>query len=1101
MAQETEQLLFEVVLDIPKVKENAEIARAALASLRIEKEKTQKMFESKLLGEEVYRKTMQALLVEIDKTEKELVGYSKTLLEHQTKQKSANAIAVQAVKSFTALESGLTSLINTESKSAKSSQQLAEQIKLLNAERKREQAISEATAGSMDALDDLISELEDEYRGLTKAKRDDLSVGGVLLTQINDLTRIQDKNRKVMSDSGKSLKDYIRDTNILGVNLGQTQDSFKSAWQGADLFGKFLLTARGAALLLAAALPIAILTGLYLILTKSQKGMDFLARTTAGLSSIFSAFTSKVIAIGDALANAWENPKQGIIDFGKFVQQNLINRFTALGVIIDGIRSRDWGKVGDGLIQMGTGAEGAATNLKKAYDQGVALANLSIQIKEDEIKLNTERARSEKFIERQKQIAQDTTKSVETRSKAERAAFAASQKIQSAEEALQKKRVQLAQAEAKANQNNREAREKVSQEEAKLDDIAKNRIGQRTELQNQLNTIEAEGIQKVEENAKKLAAEQVAEAELALVVAKQKGDSTIEIEEEVLRRQVALIHAKAEAEKVGADVTVAQKKLINAKAQAEELEAIKAHAQLVQQRTFAIMDAQLAARLSLVQKGTQAEFDLQKDALSAQLDREKSDAVDRIKNRRLLTAELRRLDAQYNADVEQLTQQFEQSQITQTANAEAQKIQIRQDASEATLSDLRLFDGQRIDLEEKTQLKLLEIEKKFALEKVNPTDTKAKEKLEEDFQVRRNSIIAKAAAARRDLNRQIDADQIADAKAVAESRLALSKAGSHEELQARIDGINAERDAALNVAHLTADQKKAINDKANREIEDAELEHNKRIIGQVLDVYSQATSAASSVINAQIDSATKALDDQQQAALDSAALSAEAREGIERNYQKKKAKLEKEAAEQRKKIALVEATINTAKAILEAAPNPFLMALAGAVGLVQIGIISSQQFAKGGAVDPSQGGLVNGPSHAQGGIPMYHKSGRYVGEMEGDEIILTRGVYRNPVLRNLASYANQMAGGVAIEGTPKIASPRTYTPFQMAYGGVMSLSQSQPMIQPSTINLDSINRLVTQSVVNGVAQAVKSMPAPQVQVKDIQSGVGRRVRVENRADY
>lgn len=1110
MPQETETLLFEVVLNIPQVKEKAEVAQAALARLRKEKAETKKEFDKGEISAQEFGKSMQSITTQISKAQKELNGYNKIIANHEKQQRSADAIIKNLTSSISAAEAELNNLASTEGLAGEKAQQLNARIKSLSDELRAQDAVIDSTRGSMKALDNLIDELKDDYSKLSKAKREDAEVGGRLLSQINSLTKEQEKNQKVVDNSRKGVKEYIRDIDVFGFNIGKTADSFEAGSQGAGVFAKSLVSARGAAIGLMAVPLIFFLVTILAFVTKTQVGMDFLDRKIKGLTITLGVLARDLGEVGQAIYEAFQNPKQAISDLVDFIGNNLLNRIKAFKVIYEGILNLDARKLSDGFIQMGTGVTDASKKvgdytekLNKARLAGEQIARVNQQLADEEQKLNLERAKSRAEFERLKKIADDTTRSTKDRIDAANKANTIEVSSTNKLIALQNKKVANMVAEQKLLGKTRENEEAINKERIEGARLEEDIYDRTTELQNTLNSIKKEAAQKAEEYAKRVAEAAVAEAERALIIAKQKGDATIEIEEEVLKRQVALIRAKAAAEKVGADVTIAQKKLIDTKAFAEELEAIKAHARLVEERTFTIQDAQLSARLALVQKGTQAEFDLQSQALGAQLDRQKSDAVDRIKNKKELTAELRRLDARYNADIEQLTQQFEQTQVVQAANLEAQKIQIRQDASEATLSDLRAFDGQRISLEEQTQLKLLEIEKKFAQEKIKPGDTKALEKLEEEFQIRRNAIIAKGAASRRELNRQIDADEIADARARANSRLALSKVGSDEELQARIDAINAEREAALNVAHQTADQKKAINDKANRDIEDAELEHTKRIVGQVLEVYSQATSLASNIINTQIANQSKALDDQQKATLDSAALSAEAREGIERNYQKKKEKLEKEAAEKRKKIALVEAAINTAKAILEAAPNPFLMALAGAVGAIQIGIISSQQFAKGGLVDPNQGGLVHGPSHAQGGIPMYHKSGRYVGEMEGKEIVLTKGVYENPVLRNLASYANQMAGGVALEGTARISAnraPTTYTPFRMAYGGVIGLSQPQPMIQQNNVNLDSINRLVTQSVVNGVAQAVSSMPAPQVQVKDIQSGIGRRVRVERRAD-
>lgn len=63
-----------------------------------------------------------------------------------------------------------------------------------------------------------------------------------------------------------------------------------------------------------------------------------------------------------------------------------------------------------------------------------------------------------------------------------------------------------------------------------------------------------------------------------------------------------------------------------------------------------------------------------------------------------------------------------------------------------------------------------------------------------------------------------------------------------------------------------------------------------------------------------------------------------------------------------------------------------------------VATITSKKFKYGGI--PS--GVLSGPSHEGGGIPLV---------AEGDEIILTKGVYRDPRLRSMASQLNVAGGG------------------------------------------------------------------------------------------
>jgi len=63
------------------------------------------------------------------------------------------------------------------------------------------------------------------------------------------------------------------------------------------------------------------------------------------------------------------------------------------------------------------------------------------------------------------------------------------------------------------------------------------------------------------------------------------------------------------------------------------------------------------------------------------------------------------------------------------------------------------------------------------------------------------------------------------------------------------------------------------------------------------------------------------------------------------------------------------------------------------------------------AVKFAKGGPVFGPSHAEGGIPFTVKGSSSINEMEGNEIILTKGVYEDPILRAAASQINTLGGG------------------------------------------------------------------------------------------
>lgn len=106
----------------------------------------------------------------------------------------------------------------------------------------------------------------------------------------------------------------------------------------------------------------------------------------------------------------------------------------------------------------------------------------------------------------------------------------------------------------------------------------------------------------------------------------------------------------------------------------------------------------------------------------------------------------------------------------------------------------------------------------------------------------------------------------------------------------------------------------------------------------------------------------------------------------EEALKKKQDVLEKKRKQQQKQQSLVNSIINTALGVtqaLAAFPPPASWALAaavGALGAVQTAMIASQKYAKGGVID--------GPSHSQGGVKIPTKKG--ISEVEGNEFITNK---------------------------------------------------------------------------------------------------------------
>jgi hypothetical protein len=99
---------------------------------------------------------------------------------------------------------------------------------------------------------------------------------------------------------------------------------------------------------------IAGLAGIVQFFTKTERGAQQLRVIMAGLSASFNVIRDRAIAFGETIVKALKDPKQAIIDLGKVILDNLINRFTAIPKIIQGA----FGVISKGAMATGLAVKG-----------------------------------------------------------------------------------------------------------------------------------------------------------------------------------------------------------------------------------------------------------------------------------------------------------------------------------------------------------------------------------------------------------------------------------------------------------------------------------------------------------------------------------------------------------------------------------------------------------------------------------------------------------------------------------------------------------------------------------------------------------------------
>ena len=237
----------------------------------------------------------------------------------------------------------------------------------------------------------------------------------------------------------------------------------------------------------------------------------------------------------------------------------------------------------------------------------------------------------------------------------------------------------------------------------------------------------------------------------------------------------------------------------------------------------------------------------------------------------------------------------------------------------------------------------------------------------------------------------------------------LKKMKLEQEFQDRIDAITGQSEKEIEILLGLEEQKKLalkeqqeifkIEDeekrikereefqKAEDEWDKKQLEKKRAVEQAKVDIVRDSLQLLSQINNLAAQQQLQNFDKDAKKKLDSFKGTEQEKENFKQDLDKKRQKIEKDIFERQKKINTLMAKIETAMSVVKAlgsAPPPYsfvLAALAGAAGAVQIATIQGQQF--------EDGGLVEGASHRQGGIQMYHKSGQHLGEMEGNEYIVS----------------------------------------------------------------------------------------------------------------
>lgn len=268
---------------------------------------------------------------------------------------------------------------------------------------------------------------------------------------------------------------------------------------------------------------------------------------------------------------------------------------------------------------------------------------------------------------------------------------------------------------------------------------------------------------------------------------------------------------------------------------------------------------------------------------------------------------------------------------------------------------------------------------------------------------------------------------------LAADEIAILQATGKKKLEAQTKQLEDERDIALEAEDLTQNERLNIYLQYNERIKEINAEYWQELAQNILDYAQQAqaifntfSEVATNRENAELsrdkkvnDEKRKNLQRQLNAKLISQGQYNAQMDALNNTQSQKEEALKKKQFDRNKRAELIQAGINGAQAILATLARfgvPFppnflgIGAMALTVGTIAANIasISSKKYAKGG--------LMDGPSHSDGGMPIINPTtGRKVAEIEGGEAILSRATVRNnPDLVSRLLHSSMNRGGETI---------------------------------------------------------------------------------------
>lgn len=241
--------------------------------------------------------------------------------------------------------------------------------------------VRKASSNTLQENRDLMASLLKQYDALTNTESDHSANVKALNTQIGALSNVIagqaeklaksrevfDAHKATVNALGSGFDKLKGVSGMFGPSLQEAAEGFNALKSGLDIVKTGFNSVGDAIKTTGFGLLVLVLQSVIDYFTKTTEGSKILKGAISAIGKVVEIIHDTFAGLGKTIIDAVSHPIESIQALGKMIWDNIINRFKAFSVILDGIIHLDFKKVGDGIIQSITGVTHATDKIALAY--------------------------------------------------------------------------------------------------------------------------------------------------------------------------------------------------------------------------------------------------------------------------------------------------------------------------------------------------------------------------------------------------------------------------------------------------------------------------------------------------------------------------------------------------------------------------------------------------------------------------------------------------------------------------------------------------------------------------------------------------------------